>query len=269
MSQIILTIAQIDVRLGNPEHNFDQAEELVQKASEAGSHLVLLPELWASGFDLENWQRHAFPLGEGHFARMATMALEYNIAVGGSLLEVAGEKAFNTFVLYGPDGGITGVYRKIHLFRLMDEHTWLTPGDRPSTADLQLPSRDESEKVGMAVCYDLRFPELFRGYALQGCRIVLLPAEWGDARREHWRTLLRARAIENQTFMVGVNRCGESGGESFAGHSAVIGPWGETLAEAGDKAEILTIQIDLNASDEARQRIPILTDRKPEAYDLN
>ena len=121
----------------------------------------------------------------------------------------------------------------------------------------------------MAICYDLRFPELFRHYALQGARLILLPAEWPNPRREHWRTLLRARAIENQCFVAACNRVGESDGTSFFGASAVIDPWGATLIEGDDTPAILTTTLDLSLVENVRERIPVFADRRPELYKLD
>ena len=120
--------------------------------------------------------------------------------------------------------------------------------------------------AGGAICYDLRFPELFRRYALDGALFCLLPSEWPHPRLAHWRTLLRARAIENQMFVVACNRVVETGDNRFFGHSAVIDPWGETLVE-GDESEVLLFAtLDTALVADVRQRIPVFADRRPAAY---
>ena len=120
--------------------------------------------------------------------------------------------------------------------------------------------------AGLAICYDLRFPELFRRYALEGARLMILPAAWPHPRRMHWRTLLRSRAIENQCFVAACNRVGTADDVSFFGSSAVIDPWGETLIEGGETEALLTVRIDLDTVEATRAKIPIFADRRPELY---
>jgi predicted amidohydrolase len=143
----------------------------------------------------------------------------------------------------------------------MDEDKWLQPGTQLICTDFQW------GKAGLAVCYDLRFPEMFRKYALKGTRLVFIPAEWPAARVSHWSTLLRARAIENQMFVVGVNCVGKIGNETFGGSSTIISPWGETIAEANNQDEqLITAEIDLDQVDEFRMKIPVFEDRRPDIY---
>ncbi len=121
--------------------------------------------------------------------------------------------------------------------------------------------------AGLAICYDLRFPELFRGYALAGARLILLPAEWPHPRLAHWRTLLRARAIENQYFVAACNRVGaDPNGTRFFGHSTLIDPWGEAIAEAGEEPCLLTATLDLAQVEEIRRKIPVFEDRRTDLY---
>ncbi len=256
-----ISLAQIDIQLGDPETNFARAAACAAQAAQRGSDLLLLPELWTTGYDLENWPRHAAPLDGAPFARFAALARTHKIALGGSLLEAQGEKCYNTFVLFDTDGARLAAYRKIHLFRLMDEHVWLRAGASPEIAATPW------GPTGLATCYDLRFPELFRGYALAGTRLTLLVAEWPAKRIAHWRTLLRARAIENQTFIAAVNRVGTTKDETFGGHSVILTPWGEPAAE-GDASEMLvTGEIDLAQADQVRTHIPIFADRRPDVYE--
>ncbi|MBI3363193.1 MAG: carbon-nitrogen family hydrolase [Chloroflexi bacterium] len=250
----------MNIRLGEPQANFDRVREWTGEAARRGSALVLFPELWSTGYDLENWRRHASPPGGGMFARLSDLARENRIAVGGSILEIYDGCAFNSFALFDSLGVRLGLYHKIHLFRLMDEDRWLAPGDSPVSVEAAW------GRTGLAICYDLRFPELFRLYALGGARLVLLPAEWPARRAAHWKTLIRARAIENQMFVAACNRVGESKGEVFGGGSAVIDPWGETLVEGGEAETLLTAEIDVAMADEVRKKIPVFEDRRPEIY---
>ncbi len=192
---------------------------------------------------------------------MRGLAKEHHIGLGGSLLERRGDQAFNTFVLFGSDGGILGLYRKIHLFRLMDEEKWLTAGNELVVADAAW------GRAGLGICYDLRFPEMFRYYGLRGAELILLPAEWPSRRIQHWSALLRARAIENQVFIAAVNRVGESKGEVFGGRSVLLNPWGETLVEGTEVDEaLLTASLDLKEVARVRQHIPVFGDRRADIY---
>ncbi len=257
---IKISLAQFTFKLGEVDKNLSIAIEAIKKAAAIGSDLILLPELWASGYDLKNWRKYASPIDQGIFSSMKSLAQKNKIAIGGSLLELGQDKAFNTFLLTGKNGDTLGIYRKIHRFRLLEEEKWLNAGDRLVLA--ATPWGD----IGLAICYDLRFPEMFRPYAVAGSRLVLIVAEWPERRISHWSKLLQARAIENQIFIAGVNKVGESLGVQLGGRSAIIDPWGVPIIE-GDKQEgLLTAEINLLETEKARRTIPVFIDRRPEAY---
>lgn len=268
MAPFTLTLVQMDCELGNPERNFARAEAFVTEASRRGSDLVLLPELWSTAYDLARAPELASALvsrasesREGNwFGRLAQMARACGVWLAGSILEAKEGRYYNCLTVYSPTGDLCAVYRKIHLFRLMQEEQYLAPGPSLATADLPW------GRAGLAICYDLRFPEITRGYALGGARMLLLPAEWPHPRREHWRTLLRARAIENQMFVAACNRVGTTDNNTFFGASALIDPWGETLVEGGETETLLTVTLDLDAVDQARSRIPVFDDRRTDLY---
>jgi predicted amidohydrolase len=260
MPTLKLSLGQMDIALGKPDENFERVRAWTAEAARHGSSLVVFPELWSTAYDLENWKQHAQPLGEGIFSQLSDLAAEFKISIAGSVLEARSHKAHNTLVLYDPDGGQAAVYRKLHLFRLMDEEKWLAPGEEAVTVEAGW------GKTGLAICYDLRFTELFRKYALEGVKLVILPAEWPARRAAHWKTLLRARAIENQMFVVGVNRVGETKGERFEGGSAVIDPWGEAVVEGGQAPALLHAEIEIGMVDEVRKKIPVFEDRRPDIY---
>ncbi len=245
---------------GNVEANFERAAQWIAQAAANGSDIVLLPELWASGYDLPNWKKYAAPLDEGIFSKLSTLAQKHQIAISGSLLESKDNKAFNTFVLFGADGERLGVYRKIHLFRLLEEEKYLAAGDSAQIVDAPW------GKTGLTICYDLRFPEIFRSYALDEAKLVLVAAEWPDTRIEHWRKLLVARAIENQCFVAAVNKVGESQGVQLGGRSALIDPWGAPLVEGGQSETLLTAEINFKEVDKARRFIPVFKDRREDIY---
>lgn len=255
-----LSLGQMQISCDAAEANFDRVREWTREAAQRGSALVLFPELWFSGYNLENWPKYAAPLGEGIFARLGALARERHIALGGSVLEARDGQAYNTFAFFDADGQCRAVYRKQHLFGPMGEGKWLKPG-----GDFVL-MESPWGPVGLGICYDLRFPEFMRRYALQGARLVLLPAQWPVRRIRHWQTLIRARAIENQMFIAACNNVGPSGDEQFGGLSAVIEPWGEAVVEAGGSEVLLTAEVDLALADEARRRFPVLKDRRTDLY---
>lgn len=258
---IKISLAQMDVLLGKPHKNLAKARDMIAKAAGQGSDIIVFPELWSTGYDLENAAAHSTPTHKGIFAQISSLASEHNIHILGSCLSLLEAGRFgNTAVFFGPDGEILGEYTKTHLFQLMDEHKYLSPGEHPTIIDTSW------GKAGLAICYDLRFPELFRAYALAGAKIIFLPAEWPHPRLNHWQILLRARAIENQMYIVACNRVGTSKDTHFCGHSCIIDPWGEMVMEAGEDEGILTAEIGINKVDEVRSSIPIFADRRPEIY---
>jgi omega-amidase len=255
-----ISLAQMDIALGQPQVNLAKVQELTAEAKRRGSDMVLFPELWSTGYDLENAGQHATRLDEGLFVELAALARENAIHICGSLLALQDGRYYNTAALFSPAGERLGHYSKIHLFRLMEEDKYLAAGQATPVFDLPW------GKSAIAICYDLRFPELFRRYALAGVSIIFLPAEWPYPRLEHWRTLLQARAIENQLFIAACNRVGESKGERFFGHSAIYDPWGKVVVEAGDGEVLLTASVDMALVEEVRQVIPVFADRRPELY---
>ncbi|RJP51480.1 MAG: carbon-nitrogen family hydrolase [Anaerolineaceae bacterium] len=251
----------MDVKFGDPAANFATVTRMTEEARRRGSDLILFPELWSTAYDLTRASRYASSLDAGVFADLSALARRTGIYLLGSTLSLLGENKFgNTLTVFAPDGTLLADYSKIHLFRFMDEHQHLTAGDKPTLVDLPF------GRAGLAICYDLRFPELFRGYALAGAEMVFLPAEWPHPRLVHWQTLIRARAIENQMFVFACNRVGRDASNEFFGHSMAVDPWGEILAEGGEVDELITLMVDSSKVAEARQKIPILQDRRPEVY---
>jgi predicted amidohydrolase len=257
---LTISLAQMHIQFGQPGQNVENMRHAALEASRRGSQLLLLPELWTTGYDLEHARDHA-RANRALLPELARTASDLNLTLGGSLLLEENARIYNSFIFQPPAGPAT-TYAKTHLFRLMREDHFLTAGPT-----LQIAASPWG-KTGLAICYDLRFPEMFRQYALQDALLFLISAEWPSARVEHWSTLLRARAIENQCFAAGVNCVGPSGEETFGGKSAIISPWGRTLAEGSqDEPALLTAEINLEEAKDARQRIPILQDRRPDLYD--
>ena len=189
---VTIALGQMDVQLGEPERNWQTVAEIAQDAAARQADILVLPELWSTGYDLENAAAHATPTDQGIFARVADLARQHNLHILGSCLSRLGENRFgNTAVWFDPQGQNQAEYSKIHLFRLMSEEQFLTAGEKLTL--LETPWG----KAGLAICYDLRFPEMFRAYALAAARLAFLPSEWPHPRLAHWKTLVRGRAIEN------------------------------------------------------------------------
>jgi len=245
---------QIDVRLADIDANLSQVKNglvaLTADRSRESLGLVAIPELWATGFaynDLPNLAGRMPSVLEA----IQELAAEHNICLAGSLPETAtdsaGTRYYNTLYLVGPDG-IIGSYRKQHLFPPMQEDTFFSPGKNPQ------PIETPWGPVACLVCYDLRFPELVRCQATRGATILVIAAQWPLKRKEHWQTLVRARAIENQIYVIAANRCGTTSDTSFAGHSMIVSPDGEVLCQAGTEEESAGIDLDPGLVKEVRSR---------------
>jgi deaminated glutathione amidase len=250
--------------------NLATAERLVHAAAADGAELVALPEKWNLLAAGEELLAGAEPLDGPSLAAAREWARSLGIhLLAGSIAERGdGEKAFNSSVLIGPGGEDLAVYRKIHMFDVdaggvsyrESEHE--QPGSEVVTVPL-------GELIaGLTVCYDLRFPELFRILALRGARLLTVPSAFTSATgRDHWEVLLRARAIENQAFVIAPNQVGEAPPhfDSF-GHSAIVDPWGTLLAIAPGQECFVAADLDLHAQDRVREALPSLANRRPQAY---
>jgi predicted amidohydrolase len=261
VAKINISLAQMQITPGDTRRNTAMMERLTQEAARRKSHLVVFPELWSTGYALEGAKEYASSLNSGTFAHVSEVATENKISVIGSIMEKRGIEVANSAAFMAPNGRIMGVYRKIHLFGLMEEEKYLAPGSSPLVMDLPW------GRTAIAICYDLRFPELFRRYALEGALMVIIPAEWPLERIEHWRILLQARAIENQCYIVACNTAGEAGGVVYGGHSMIVDPWGKIIVEASDEPILITAEIEMDRVDEVRARIPALDDRRPDTYE--
>lgn len=253
-----VALIQMDIALGDKMANITHARDLTRNLK--GANIILLPELWSTGYDLKRAEVLAEGLAGETIQYMCVTAKETGAYVGGSILASREGGVYNTFVLVSPAGEVVSTYDKAHLFRLMQEDVYLAPGKAFTTADLGFAS------AGLAICYDLRFPEIFRYYADKPVDMMLLVAEWPLPRLEHWRTLIRARAIENQCFVLACNRVGTDSANTFFGHSMIVDPWGEILAEGNREEAVLTAELDMTTIAAARNRIPVLTDRRKDLY---
>jgi predicted amidohydrolase len=256
---------------GDKARNLTAAERLVRDAAADGAEFVALPEKWnllAGGAELA---AGAEPLDGPSLTAARGWASDLGIhLLAGSISERGeeGEKASNTSVLIGRDGADLAVYRKIHMFDVdaggvsYRESEFERPGAEAVVAQAG------GLEVGMTVCYDLRFPELFRILALRGARLIAVPSAFTLATgRDHWEVLLRARAIENQLFLLAPNQCGEAAPHySSFGRSLIVDPWGVVLATAPDGEGFVAADLDFAAQDRVRESLPSLVNRQPGAY---
>jgi deaminated glutathione amidase len=253
--------------------NLERADTLTRRAAAAGAELVVLPEKWNVLGEPEAIHAGGEPLDGPALSWARATARELGIdLVAGSIAEsVEGQdKGANTSVHVGPDGQDRAIYRKIHMFdvevggRRYEESAIEAPGD-----EIVVTHTDDGVPLGMSVCYDLRFPELYRVLAVRGARVLLVPSAFTLATtRDHWEVLLRARAIENQAFVVAPNQIGEHApGYRSGGRSMVVDPWGLVLATAADEQTIALADLSLERQDDIRRRLPSLANRRPEAYE--
>ncbi|WP_141501448.1 carbon-nitrogen family hydrolase [Paenibacillus luteus] len=259
-----LALLQMNIEAGNPEANFKKLASMLEEAVNQTDKpdVIMFPEMWNTGYALTEIQTLADHEGTRTKAFLAEFSQKHQVhIIGGSIAERKEDKVLNTIYAFDRGGNVVADYSKIHLFRLMDEEKYLEAGDKLGKLEI------EGAGAGMMICYDIRFPELARKLALEGAKLLFVPAEWPHPRLHHWRTLLTARAIENQMFVIACNRMGTSGDTQFFGHSLVIDPWGETIAEAGEEETILYATIDLSLVDEVRTRIPVFEDRRPSIYE--
>ncbi|MBQ1096226.1 carbon-nitrogen family hydrolase [Streptomyces sp. b94] len=226
---------------------------------QAGADLVVLPELWTTGaFAFEEFGSQAEPLEGPTYEAMAKAAGEAGVWLhAGSVPERGSDgQLYNTSLVFSPSGDLAASYRKIHRFGFdKGEAVLMGAGREPVT--VRLPDTT----LGVATCYDLRFPELFRSLVDAGAETLVVPAGWPERRRSHWTLLAQARAVENQAFVLACGTAGTHAGVPQAGHSIVVDPWGEVLAEAGADEEVLTVEFDPAKVARTREQFPALKDR--------
>lgn len=258
MNSILTAAIQFNVKQGDVDANLAYVRTALKRVADQGVQLAVLPEMWSSGFAYKNLNELALRTA-AIVKELLELSLQLKLVIVGSMPEPNGDKVFNTaYVL--DNGQLAGVYRKLHLFSLLGEDKAFSGGDQWLLADTSI------GKIGVIICYDLRFPELSRRLALEGAQVICVPAQWPKPRQEHWRTLLRARAIENQLFVVSANASGLVGKLDFFGMSMIINPKGEVLAEAGEEERDLVAQLDYQDMTDWRTQIPCFNDRKPEYY---
>ena len=255
---------QMDMLLGKPEETFSHAAELVKRAMKDKPDVLVLPETWNTGFfPRENLQALCDRDGSRVKRVFGALAERYQVnIVAGSVSNVRDGRVYNTAMVFDRTGACIASYDKTHLFTPMGEDNYYTPGDRLCTFVL------DGVKCGLIICYDVRFPELTRSLTVPGLDMLFVVSQWPKVRTFHLRSLTTARAIENQMFLVCCNSCGTAGQTVYGGNSAIIDPWGETVALAGETEEILTADCDLQILTNIRGSIPVFRDRRPSLYKI-
>ncbi|MDR2076315.1 MAG: carbon-nitrogen family hydrolase [Desulfovibrio sp.] len=257
-------IAQIDIEIGKRVQNQNRIRAWMAEhcTGLATRPAVVLPEIWDVGYALEVKDRLADDEGREAEAFLGELARQYDVwFVGGSVMARTPEGVVNRAQVINPAGELVAVYDKAHLVPMMNEPQYLLGGKKRCLFDL------DGTSSGVIICYDLRFCEFIRRYALDGARVLFISAEWPLARAEHWVTLLQARAIENMMYVVACNRVGSSRDTVFAGNSMVIGPWGEILYRgSADREEGAFVRFDPSAVEGIRNTLKVFEMRVPEIY---
>jgi predicted amidohydrolase len=251
---IKVAAVQHDIVWESPAQTFAAVEPMIGVAATAGARLVLLTEMFATGFSMAT-DRIAETTEGPSTSFLVAKAERHDVWLGGSVPVRVDSESLprNQLVLAGPDGTVHR-YDKIHPFSYAGENDHYAAGEKVITVDI------DGVRVTPFVCYDLRFGDTFWN-AAESTDLYVIVANWPAARREHWKTLLRARAIENQAYVVGVNRVGTGGGVDYAGDSRIINPLGEVLAAASSVETVLVVDVDAAVVDETRARFPFLRDR--------
>jgi deaminated glutathione amidase len=252
--------------------NLAAADRLTRAAAADGARLIVLPEKWTVIGTDEQLRAGAEALDGPAISWARATARELGVdLVAGSIIEcvVGQEKLANTCVHVDPEGEVRAVYRKVHMFDVeIDGRSYNESDIEQAGEEIVVSETTDGVELGLAICYDLRFPELFRILAVRGARVIVLPSAFTlPTTRDHWETLIRARAIENQTFVIAANQVGpHPGGQRSGGRSMIVDPWGVVLAQAPDTEGYAVAELDLAHQREIRGRLPSLANRRPVAY---
>ncbi|RSL34973.1 carbon-nitrogen family hydrolase [Salibacterium salarium] len=260
-----IAMYQMDIIPGKPEENRKKVTDWVKKTvASYNPDAVMLPEMWTTAYTLSSLPVLADDESSDHtLAFLQELAVTYNLTVfGGSHAVKTKDGIVNRASIIANDGAVLSLYDKIHLVPMLAEPDYLISGkEMPYAAEYG------ELKAVVGICYDLRFPELFRPLAAEGANVLIIPAEWPDTRANHWRSLLQARAIENQIYVVACNRIGSYNGTTFAGRSMVVDPNGHIIIEGSTaKEETIIADIDIAQTDFIRKNIPVFTSRDTTKY---
>lgn len=252
------------------ERNLAKAESMIREAAKKGAQVIALPEMFNCPYSNKYFREFAEDGGGRTVGFLSSLAAELGIyLVGGSIPELDQDNVYNTSFIFGREGEMIGKHRKIHLFDIdvkggirFKESDTLTPGDSVTVFDT------EYCKIGVAICYDVRFPELFRKMTLDGARLVILPGAFNmTTGPAHWELTMRARALDNQIYFAAVSPARDTEGPYQAyGHSCVANPWGEICGKTDSRESIVYAEIDLDYLEGIRDQLPLLKHRRPALY---
>jgi omega-amidase len=270
-NNFMIAICQMKV-VDNKKKNQDQAVKMIKKASKTAD-LVVLPEMFNCPYDIEKFLEYAEESNNSPtLIKVSDAAKKAGIyLVAGSIPEKEGKHVYNSSFFLNPQGKIIGSYRKMHLFDIdvpgeisFKESETLTAGDQLTIVETDL------GKIGICICYDLRFPELLRLMTLQGAQLIVVPGAFNLTTGPiHWEPLIRARAIDNQVYVAAASPARDKTASYVAyGHSMLVDPWGTVLAKAGSLEEIIYSEIDLEYLEKVREDLPLLRNRRTDIYNL-
>lgn len=267
MEELTVAIAQLDIELGNKRANVEKAVRYIMEAARKGANVVCLPEYFSTGFGYKDAEkirveitRLAEPIQGQTLQEIRQACRAAHVYAIGGIIEAAQNKLYNTAFVISPTGEMLGIYRKVHLFKL--ESQFFQQGDGWQVFDTDF------GKIGVMICYDAIFPEAARALALAGARVIFHPSSWMDPFLQQWRIATSARALENQVWMVSVNRVGRDELHTYFGRSRVIDPYGTCILECDDRETLAIAKINLGKAEEFKKIVDFLKDRRPSLYRL-
>jgi predicted amidohydrolase len=252
---MIVKSIQFEINVKNPLENIKKGLSLLSKSSNKDADLIVMPEMWSVGLYPELKESKFLNETEKILDEVLKISKKFDtIIIPGSLPLLKNGDIYNTSFFVTPHGISVNSYKKNHLFKVGGEDKYTKAGDKLAVFDTKF------GKISPLICYDLRFAEMFRTLAMRDVSIFIISAQWPMSRKDHWSSLLKARAIENQAFVIATNLCGHDGRLEFAADSVIIDPWGNILELAENKETILSCKIDYNQPMELREKFPFLHD---------
>ena len=265
MSDIMkVSCVQMNMEFCNPGKNYESAVKLIEDAMKNTPDVIVLPETWNTGFfPRENLESYCDNEGAKTKEVIGGLAKKYNVnIVAGSVANIKSGKIYNTAYVFDRNGDAIAEYDKTHCFSPMDEHKYFTQGGKICRFTL------DGKSCGIIICYDIRFPELTRSMTVKGVDCLFVVSQWPKVRIPHLTALVKARAIENQMFVVCCNSCGTAGETVYGGNSRIVDPWGVEIAAADESEQTITAECDYGIIENIRSTINVFRDRRPELYDI-
>ena len=256
-----VSILQFDIDFVDPDKNRKKVSEMIDKASKGYPDVILLPEMWNTSFNFNSIREKSDKNGQPTLTLLTQKAIEYNVnIVAGSISDMINDKVYNRSYVIDRDGSVKHSYDKIHLVHHANEDTYIEAGSRIEVFEI------DGIKCGIIICYDFRFPEICRTLALKGAEVVFAPVQWFESRLSHYEVFCKARALENQIFIVSANRIGQEFKAVFPGQSMVVDPWANIIGRMDHQEGILHCEIDLKLINRIRKKVTCFDDRRPDLY---